>query len=284
MPGFFDAATGGFNNGVGIGASMYKDELERQRQAKMDAMNAPVYDAPAGINLPMGAKMTRAEAVAQASKLADIEANKKLAIIGKNSLPPGVKLAPDQVYDPSTGMAKAIPGSKLYQTEAGLHNKDLAKLQGVQQKSQMANAKIDDILSKPENIASQFGGYNALVSQYFNPDAKIKIESLKSNLKSAGLELIKNGGGIGAISEAEWPIMEGLIGKLDPRMSEEEATNTLKEIQARFKNMQERTDQAYQLQWGNTPYTHPMQTGPSGAAPTQAPAATGKRYQIISAE
>ena len=192
---------------------------------------------------------------------------------GKGRGPGGIKLNPDQRYNEDTDTVEAIPGSKLYLQQADKHKKDIMALNTSRNKSETAKTKIQAILKDPEALKSQFGGYGALATRFLHPDAKVKIDSLKSNLMAAGLEIMKNGGGIGQITEREWPIMESMISKLSPTMSQEEAQQQLEFIQQKYDSIVDQAQQAYDLEWGNTPYVKPMRTDRNRNQAAPAPAA-----------
>lgn len=80
------------------------------------------------------------------------------------------------------------------------------------------------------------------------------IDSFKSDLKQAGLALLRQGGGVGAMSEREWPIVEQMIASIDPVMGEAEARDVLNKVKARFDRIKGATQDAYDTQWGQTQY------------------------------
>jgi hypothetical protein len=81
-----------------------------------------------------------------------------------------------------------------------------------------------------------------------------KIESLKSDLKTAGLKAIRAGGSPGQITEREWPIMEQLIDSLHPLMGEENAKTVLQNIQARLERVEDMAKETYTTEWSETQY------------------------------
>lgn len=285
--GFMDGLASGYGQGSQLGVSMYKDmqadDLRRSALAQADAEKKAALD-----------RQLSNDAYAKGQDERNYQLKLKELGMKNKGGPNGLKLKPGERYDPSTDTVEIMPGTSLYNDQAGKHAKDLSATQAAKMKRDLAAAKVDEILNpeKPENLRSQFGGYNALASRWLHPDAMNAVNSLQENLKSTGLDLLKSGGtgGIGAISEAEWPILRDQITKLSPAMSEQQAAQELKRIKDTLDEWQTRINDKYNLQWGNTQFTRPMRTGPKGfhqsAAPGNniAPPANQKRYQIIGVE
>jgi len=192
------------------------------------------------------------------------------------------KLKPGEVMK-ADGTVVARKGSDLYIKQSGLHSKDYNLLLSIDTKTDQAIKKITDI-TDPKNataFANNFGGYNAFVTERFpgaTQDIRTKIESIKSDLKSAGLDMIRAGGSIGMMTEREWPIVEKMIAALDPRMSVEEARDAFNKITAYLTRIKNNAHTTYDTEWGETQYykgkkgeaTKDTPTTPPslGAAPT----------------
>ena len=191
------------------------------------------------------------------------------------------KLKQGERWNPTEERVEQVPGSAEYIKQSKLHGTDYGAVQAVNSKTSLADKQIDRLLD-PENkdaFNNLFGGYNAYVTQRFTGKTaglKKDLDSLKQNLKSAGLELIKSGGGgaIGTITEREWPILEGMIESLDPTLPEDDARNKLAEIKAKMENLRAMAADKYETTWGETQY---YKGGAAASAPA-APAAgkTGK--------
>lgn len=191
-----------------------------------------------------------------------------------NGLPEGMRLKPGERYNKETDTVEAMPGSNLYQEQAGKHNKDLMAKQSAETIADMGTKKVDSILNDPSAFSSLFGkAYSGKLTSLFNPDAVAKLEGLKSSLAAQGLNIIRSGGqSIGAISEREWPIVRDQIAHLDTSLSEDQAKDTLNEIKARLEGMKNKMDEAYGLEWGNTQFTKPMRTEKNGTGAVTPPA------------
>lgn len=205
--------------------------------------------------------------------------------IGKKATatgPDGVKLKPGERVTPE-GNVEAVPGSDLYTKQKANYTKDYKGATTVVDKIAEAKAKIDRITSEDNasGFAGNFGGYNAAyATQYFpgqTQDVASDIESLKADLKNAGLELIRNGGSIGQITEREWPIIEQQLANLTPMLSEAKARDILANIAARLDNIAARAIETYDMQWGDTQFYVPVTAKPVTSGKTRnAPAASTK--------
>ncbi len=157
-------------------------------------------------------------------------------------------------------VAEVITGTKTDQKLRGDFSKDQDTVKTVEDSVKSTKEKIDFILS-PTNkngFKSNFGGYNAKFgTQYFSGNAaavKQKIESLKSEMKAAGLAIMRSGGGVGQITEKEWKIMENMIDSIDPLMDEKDAEAVLKEVAVKMDQAESRAKSKFQSEWGGSKY------------------------------
>ena len=188
---------------------------------------------------------------------------------------PGTKLEKGERWNPTEQRIEAVPGSKLYVAQSDKHGKDFQALQGVDTKVNSAINKIDYILSdeNKSGFKYNFGGYTERLAGQYLPgkatDIRKNIDSLKSDLKAAGLELMRSGGSIGQITEREWPIIEGMIGALSPEMSEDEARLQFGKIKTYMDRIRTNAREAYDTEWGGSQY---HKGGKKPAAASNAPA------------
>jgi hypothetical protein len=171
---------------------------------------------------------------------------------GKPKLKPGERFT-------ESGSVEAIPGSSEYVKQSGLHSKDNQTKLTVNAKADNAISKIDEILDKKNAGAfeSNFGGYNALATQFLpgnTQNIRAKIDSLKSDMKSAGLDVIRAGGGVGQMTEREWPIVERMIANISPLLSEKEARDELEKVKAYIDKLRIITNSAYDTEWSKTQF------------------------------
>lgn len=180
------------------------------------------------------------------------------------------------------GTVEQIPGSAEYIKNSGLHADDFNALKTVDAKATQAAEKIAFILS-PENegaFNSNFGGYNAYATRLLPGNTQnvgLKVESLKSDLKNAGLEMMRAGGSVGQMTQQEWPIVQDMIDRIDPRLGEKEARDAFLNIKAKLDGIRNRAKTVYDTQWGDTQYHKSDAIAPPPAAPgaPAAPAAGG---------
>ena len=235
-----------------LGIQREQQEIARQRLAQ-DA-------AAAGVPKPMSAYE------AERIKLDREKAEREAAVAG----PGGVKLGPGERATPE-GTVELIPGTKAYNTAAKAHTSDKKDAAIVVDKITAAKDKLKYILSEKnkDGFDYNFGGYYAAyVGQNMPTEAAqnmyAKLESLKADLKAAGLEQLRAGGSIGQITEAEWPIIEKQMDSITPYMGEQAARDALVNIQRRLDNIAERATEAYDMQWGDTQFYSPVKAKDTG--------------------
>lgn len=179
---------------------------------------------------------------------------------------PPVKLKPGEVYNKELDRVEAKPGSEIYVKQSKEHAKDYKAANGTLTKMDDSIAKIDKILAPANKSAFEgnFGGYNAYGTRMLpgeNSDMRKTIDSFKSDLKQAGLELMRQGGSIGQMTEREWPIVEQMIASIDPVLGEAEARNVFENVKARFQRIKESAQDVYDTQWGQTQYHKALGAG-----------------------
>jgi len=195
-----------------------------------------------------------------------------------SSIGPGTKLEKGERWNEAEQRIETVPGSKLNIAQSNAHGKDRSSLVAVETKTKSAIAKIDEILD-PKNqdgFDANFSGmvpYGGFVTGRFAPDSRRKIESLKADMKSAGLDLIRQGGSIGQITEREWPILEAMIAGISPEMTPEAARAEFKKVRAYMNRLKDNAKDAYQTEWGDTQYFKPSPGGNASRQSTAAPKA-----------
>lgn len=175
-------------------------------------------------------------------------------------LPPGLKLKPGEMWDEESQSVRAMEGSDLYQKQKASYTE---KTQGVQG----AIAQGEDILNQINRVLSperkdafnkNFGGYNALLSQYVPgddvADVRNTLKTVKANMKNLGLSLLRQGGSIGSITQQEWPLMESIIATIDPTLGEEDARAKLGSLAGQFSASMQRVKEAWESEMSNSQY------------------------------
>jgi hypothetical protein len=195
------------------------------------------------------------------------------------------KLKPGEKWDSTTQTVKQVPGSAEYNKQSKIHGTDYNAAKTVLSKMDNAISKVDEIL-KPENksgFENNFGGYNAAVSRMFTGDtARVRknIDSLKADMKSAGLELVRSGGSIGALTEREWPMLEAQIDAIDYMLDEKDAVAAFNRVKSTFERIKDQAKDTYQTTWGETQYYKPeVNKGAPPPPPGKRNAADEAAYQ-----
>lgn len=190
------------------------------------------------------------------------------------------KLEKGEVWNAEAGRVDAAPGSSRFITQQGKFAADKKALDAVVMKAQGAVDKVDEILgpggteNPGDGFKSNFGGYNAYLTQYLPGEAsdkRKKIDSLKSDLRAAGLEMMRSGGSIGAMTEREWPIVEQMMAGISPVLSEMEAAFQLAKVKTKMQQIRVSAQEDYDTSWRN------KQFGAQGPTASPAPGATIKR-------
>jgi len=179
-----------------------------------------------------------------------------------SGMPDSKLLNKDQRWVQKDGewVAEVIPGTKSDQKLREDFSKDEDTVKTIEDSVKATKEKIDFILS-PANksgFESMFGGYNAKFGTQFlsgnTAAVKQKIESLKSEMKAAGLAIMRSGGGVGQITEKEWKIMENMIDSIDSLMDEKDARKVLEEVASRMGQTEIRAKEKFKSEWGESKY------------------------------
>jgi hypothetical protein len=134
------------------------------------------------------------------------------------------------------------------------HSKDYERASTVIDTSSDANRTVKSITGNPK-FGYLFGGYTEkALSKFASGEIagmQSDLTSLKSNLMSTGLNLVKSSSqaGIGSITEKEWPIFESMIASLDQKMDEKSARAKLAKIEEFFNRTQNRAAEYYDKKW-----------------------------------
>jgi hypothetical protein len=195
-----------------------------------------------------------------------------------NGMPEGFRLGPDQRYNPATGEAEAIPGSKLHLKQKDEFTKDLGYARSVADTTSATMNKIDTLLKDKDKFTSLFGGYNAQFGSQYLPsgrDANSILESIKADMAGLGLARMRVGGSIGQITEKEWKLLQDQLARVGPELSEEQAKSTLNDVRGLVSQINDRTQQQYSEQWGDSSFAKNL---PS-TSPPPAPRGSGAEQQ-----
>ena len=180
---------------------------------------------------------------------------------GAKEMPPTVTLQKGEVWNREAGRVDAVPGSAAFITRSQNHAEDVTALNALKEKSDEAILNIKKMLDpkNKEGFQANFGGVGTTVTSRMPgkaADFKGMLDTFKSNMKSAGLEMMRSGGSIGAMTQKEWPIVEAEMASLDGWMTEENARNVMENIVARLARIKKSSENVYDMTWGETQF-HP---------------------------
>jgi len=195
---------------------------------------------------------------------------------GAKEMPPTVRLAQGEVWNSEAGRVDAVPGSAAYIKRSQEHAGDVTALNAVKEKTDEAIVNINKMLSdeNKEGFQANFGGMGTTVTSRMAgkpKDFKGMLDTFKSNMKSAGLEMMRSGGSIGAMTEKEWPIVEAEMASLDGWMTEENARNVMRNVAARLARIKKTSENVYDMTWSETQFHPKNKTAPSAAATPDRP-------------
>lgn len=115
-----------------------------------------------------------------------------------------------------------------------------------------ATGVSDYIWSRPGGAASQIEG---------------QLDSIVNKLKAQGLKVLREGGGIGAITEKEWDILANQVANIDRKKGAEYVKGELEKVKLRMNEMKRNAAQRHAEQFGEE-YTPSRESAPApGAKP-----------------
>ena len=110
----------------------------------------------------------------------------------------------------------------------------------------------DYVWSRPGGAASQIEG---------------QLDSIVNKLKAQGLKVLREGGGIGAITEKEWDILANQVANIDRKKGAEYVKGELEKVKLRMNEMKRNAAQRHAEQFGEE-YTPSREAAPApGAKP-----------------
>ena len=229
----------------------------------------------------------RQMALQAASVLSKNEAMRTKGIQPK--LKQGEQMNPD-------GTASAIPGSDLYIKQNSDYGDELnAKMTVDSQVDSLSNLilgkkdaegnYVDGILS-PDNadsFAKNFGWKEAYATKELPVAKRVgsKLDTIKANLKTIGLEMMRQGGSIGSMTKEEWPIVQDQLGSITPDMGEDNARATLRNVMDRLNSIKERANTKFETKWKGTQYYN-KSFGNTTKEPVRVIRRNGKVYKQMS--
>lgn len=246
-------------------------------------------DTGAARNMDLAQMQMQSERLKNQKAQQEIAQGERMASASGMGIP---KLEKGEIWNADAGRVDSVPGSSRFITQQGKFSADKRAFDAVAMKTQGAEDKINEILGPKgdtdpsEGFKSNFGGYNAYLTQYMpgeSSDTRKKIDSLKSDLRAAGLEMMRSGGSIGAMTEREWPIVEQMMAIISPVLSEPEAAFQLAKIKTKMQQIRNSAQEDFEGSWKNTQFGSSGQRGAAQATGVTVTTPDGKTLKFPSA-
>ena len=129
-------------------------------------------------------------------------------------------------------------------------------------------ADIDKVASDP-NLSRATGVSDYIWSRPGGDASQIEgqLDSIVNKLKAQGLKVLREGGGIGAITEKEWDILANQVANIDRKKGAEYVKGELEKVKLRMNEMKRNAAQRHAEQFGEE-YTPSREAAPApGAKP-----------------
>ena len=177
-------------------------------------------------------------------KRAGIEAKAATAAVGK-------PLTPAQQIKRDKEMATSASAIRAQDNDIISLGGDIDKVVSDPNLSR-ATGISDYVWSRPGGAASQIEG---------------QLDSIVNKLKAQGLKVLREGGGIGAITEKEWDILANQVANIDRKKGAEYVKGELEKVKLRMNEMKRNAAQRHAEQFGEE-YTPSREAAPApGAKP-----------------
>lgn len=225
-------------------------------------------DTKTALQLQQVANMREEEQIKQEFQNAQTEHLRKDVQTFKAGVPgkPGWEMTYDSVtkqpipgteqpmFDPNRNGGSGGMRDTDYLKWMNQHDKDYTKAQSAMDGADDGQKNVKDIITNP-NFKYMFGGYTEKALSRFSSGELAglnnSIDTLKNQLMIQGLDKVRNGGGVGSMTEKEWPIMRDMISSLDPKMDEATAKASLAKIYDYFERAKKESSTNYENKWNN---------------------------------
>lgn len=153
------------------------------------------------------------------------------------------------------------------------------KEQQASTKSMQGVRQLDDTVANTQALIDQIekhpglGGATGMRGAIFSmpggeaKDAENLIKEFKAQTAMAGLNLVRQGGGIGAMTEKEWPLVEQMVAAIDPLAGKDAMLAQMRKVLAKIEQIRENARMSHTETFGG-------ETAP--AAPTK----PGQRIKV----
>lgn len=107
-------------------------------------------------------------------------------------------------------------------------------------------------VASSEYLGRATGARGVLPSMPGSEASKVEgqLDSIANRLKAQGLKVLREGGGIGAITEKEWDILANQVANIDRKRGAEYVKGELEKVNLRMKEMQRNATQRHYEQFG----------------------------------
>lgn len=105
------------------------------------------------------------------------------------------------------------------------------------------------------------------------------LDSIANRLKAQGLKVLREGGGIGAITEKEWDILANQVANIDRKRGAEYVKGELEKVKLRMNSMQRNATQRHYEQFGEE-----YSPGRDNPPASPAPASTVRKFKVLGEE
>lgn len=139
------------------------------------------------------------------------------------------------------------------------------------------SALIDQI-EKHEGVGGATGMRSLLWSKPGGSaqQAESLIDEFKAQTALAGLNLTRQGGGIGAMTEKEWPLVERMVAAIDPRNGKEAMVAQMRKVQSKIEQLRENARMAHSEMFDGEV--------PSSPATPPAAAPSARKFKVLGKE
>lgn len=83
--------------------------------------------------------------------------------------------------------------------------------------------------------------------------AEVLLEEFRAATKNAGLQLVRQGGSIGAMTEKEWPIVEAMVANLDPKSGKKALQDQIDKVVAKMEQVRNDAKSNYDTLYTDVP-------------------------------
>lgn len=124
--------------------------------------------------------------------------------------------------------------------------KSAGQLRGMDNSFENLTSAANAIVNHP-GLGNATGILGILTSMPGGDAAQVDnlLSEFKSGVKKTGLDLVRQGGGIGAMSEKEWPIVEGMVADINPKAGKDAVVSQMQKVLAKVDQVRQNAYQTH---------------------------------------